>query len=238
VSSDQKPAPPAQAHPALLEMLESLLAEVPQEPVSPAPASEPEVRPTPAPVTTEVAEAAPTAAPPATASPAEPLNKVASAPIQSERECVVHGRDAQQLNTPESEFSAILFSSGRYRFAAALNSLDGITRVSERPTPIFGQPDWHRGVVLHRGQQLVLVDPGLLLDLRDVEPVTEPDHVLVLPGGRYGVLSSQAPEPVTLRGGGIRWSRPNGQRPWLAALLPEQMCVLADMEALLEMIQA
>jgi len=221
MSSQRRPTTAPAAHPALLEMLDSLLAEVPAE--SPAPEAAP---PPPAP-----------AVPVETTAPAG-LNITDTPPLQRTRECVIHGAEQSPRDTPESRFSAILFSVGRYRFATSLNALDSVTRVTERPTEIFGQPDWHRGVVRHRGGQLVLVDPGRLLGLRDAEPVEQPDHVLVLPGGRYGLLSSQPPEPVTLQGGGIHWSRPNPRRLWLAGLLPEQMCALVDAEVLAEMIQA
>lgn len=227
MTDERRPAAVAQAHPALLEMLDCLLAEVP------------EVQPeAPAPPTTPVAEPLPTAVETVPAAATETLNKPDVQPLQRPRECVIYGADTRTLDTPESNFSAIQFGVGKFRFVAPLNMLDSVVRIDTRPTPMFGQPDWHRGMVLNRGQQMVLVDLGLLLGLDGVEPVAEPDHVLVLPGGRYGILSSLPPEPLTLRGGAIRWSRPDPRRPWLAAVLPEQMCVMVDSEALLELLRA
>lgn len=230
MSEKNRPAEVAEAHPALLEMLESLLAEVPE--ASPPP-TEPEPAPKPAP--------APAAPPPRVVPEApveEPLNNPAAPPLQRTRECVVYGTDARTLDTPESSFSAIKFGVGRFRFVAPLNMLDSVASIADRPTPMFGQPDWHRGVVVNRGQQLVLVDPGALLGLEGVEPVTSAEHVLVLPGGRLGLLSSVPPEPLTLRGGDIRWSRPDPRRAWMAAILPDEMCVMVDVEAFAEQIQA
>jgi chemotaxis signal transduction protein len=216
MSGDRRPAGVAQAHPALVEMLESLLAEVPEA----------DAEPCRAPPSAAVAEAAPDPT----------LKEVSEPPLQKHRQCQVHDTAGLGLDTPESRFSAILFGVGRYKFAVPLNMLDSVTRITGRPTGMFGQPGWHRGVVLSRERQLVLVDPGRLLGLADAEPVEPVDHVLVLPGGRYGILSSQAPEPVTLRGSGIRWSRPEARRPWLAAILPEHMCVMLDTEVLLELV--
>jgi chemotaxis signal transduction protein len=211
VSSNERPAGVAQAHPALVEMLESLLAEVP-----------------------EAAPAVPAAAPQADASDSNEtaLKETHPPPLQAARECRVYGAEASTLDAPESRFSAILFTVGRYKFAVPLNMLDSVTRVVERPTAIFGQPDWHRGVTVNRSQQMVLVDAGRLLGLADAEPPESAEHVLVLPGGRYGILSSNPPEPVTLRGGGIRWSRYDPRRAWMAAILPEHMCVMLDVEEL------
>lgn len=241
MTEERRPAEVAEAHPALLEMLESLLAEVPEEaPPAPivAPAAAPAVAPIEAPI--EAPVKAPAVAP--VAAPADPvtetLNIPQTAPLQRTRECVIYGADAGTKATPESRFSAIQFAVGRYRFVAPLNMLDSVVSIDRRPTPMFGQPDWHRGMVLNRGQQLVLVDLGQLLGLENVEPLTEPDHVLVLPGGRFGIISSMPPEPLSLSGSDIRWSRPEGWRPWLAAVLPKQMCVLVDVEAFLDELQA
>lgn len=224
MSDGERDTAVAHAHPALLEMLDSLLAEVPAVQPEPPPAPV-EAPPAPAPVLETHQPVAPA------------LNKPQARPLQQPRECIVYGTDTRTLNLPESRFSAIEFGVGRYRFVAPLNMLDSVQQVAQRPTPMFGQPDWHRGVVLNRGRQMVLVDIGALLGLEDAEPVTEPDHVLVLPGGRYGLLSSKVPEPLTLTGSGIRWSRPEQKRTWLAGLLPEQMCVLLDTEALLALVQ-
>jgi purine-binding chemotaxis protein CheW len=114
--------------------------------------------------------------------------------------------------------------------------LDGVARVQGPVSSLVGQPPWHRGLVRHRGQQLTLVDLGALLGLRDVQPVAEPDHLLVLPGGRVGIVCDDAPVPLELTGDRIRWARPTLQRPWLAAVLPDQMCVLMDIEAIARLI--
>ena len=168
----------------------------------------------------------------------ETLKISQTGPLQRTRECVIYGADAGTRDTPESRFSAIQFAVGRFRFVAPLNMLDSVVSIDGRPTPMFGQPDWHRGMVLNRGQQLVLVDLGRLLGLENVEPLTEPDHVLVLPGGRFGIISSMPPEPLSLSGSDIRWGRPDNSRPWLAAVLPAQMCVLVDVEVFLDQLQA
>lgn len=221
-----EPFPPvevAEAHPALLEMLESLLAEVPEEPLV-----------TPVLASPSLLEIAPAVIPGGLVT--ETLNIPQTTPLQKTRECVIYGADSVKLETPESHFSAIQFGAGRFRFVAPLNMLDSVVRIEQRPTPMFDQPAWHQGMVVSRGQQLVLVDLGQLLGLSDVAPVAEPDHVLVLPGGRYGIVSNIPPTPLRLRGGDIRWSRYDTRRHWLAGILPTQMCVLVDTEAFLDLL--
>lgn len=158
------------------------------------------------------------------------LNNPETPPLRQQRECIVYGLDPMTGPHPESRFAAVVFAVGRYRFAAALNMLDSVAPVEGEVTPLPGQPVWHRGVVSYRGKQLTLVDVGGLLELEGVEPPASPEHVLVLPGGRAGLLCDAPPEPLALTGAGIRWCRPVRQRPWLAALLPEQMCILMDVE--------
>jgi purine-binding chemotaxis protein CheW len=164
------------------------------------------------------------------ASEAESLNIPEALPLEQQRECIVYGLDEDATPLTDSRFTAVIFRVGRYRFAVPLNMLDSVTRVEGAVTSLVGQPPWHRGLARHRGQQLTLVDLAALLGLEDVEAVSVPDHLLVLPGGRAGIVCDEAPEPLELTGDRIRWTRPVLQRPWLAALLPDQMCVLMDVE--------
>lgn len=223
MSDDRRPADSAAAHPALLEMLEGLLADVPDEPSSAVPYAEPAVDPRP----TLLPDVLPI-----------PLDIPASTSPAQERECIFYGLGDTTLDTPESRFTAIKFSVGRFEFVAPLNMLDGVSRVDDSVTPMVGQAAWHRGVTVNRGHQLTLVDLGVLLGLADTEPVTDLDHVVLLPDGRHGLVSSTAPQPLELAGNDIRWARATRSRPWLAALLPAQMCVLVDVEVFLDMLYA
>ncbi len=219
MSDDGRGSDAAATHPALLEMLDGLLAEVPDTTAFDEPPAG--ARPTLLPDVLSI-----------------PLNNPEPEPIPQERECVFYGLGDAPRAAPESRFSAIKFRVGRYDFVAPLNMLDGVSRIDKPPTPMFGQAAWHRGVAINRGQQLTLVDLGGLLGLTDAEPIADPDHVVLLPDGRHGLLSATAPEPFELAGGDIRWARPTARRPWLAAMIPSHMCVLVDVEVFLDMLYA
>lgn len=159
------------------------------------------------------------------------LNIPDGLPLEGQRRaCLVYGLDERSGPLPDCRFAAVICRVGRYRFAVPLNMLDGVTRLEGRVTALAGQPAWHGGLVRHRGRQLTLVRLGALLGLADDEPAATADHLLVLPGGRAAVVCEEPPEPLQLSGDRIRWARPSSQRPWLAAVLPDQMCVLMDVE--------
>lgn len=159
------------------------------------------------------------------------LNNDGKLPLNQHRECKVYGLDQAAPRAPASRFAAVIVSVGRYRFALPLNMLDSVAQVEGRVSPLAGQAGWHRGLVQHRGGTLNLVDLAALLGLEDGAVAGRPDHMLVLPGGRVAILCDGPPESLTLSGDDIRWCRPGIKRPWLAAMLPQQMCVLMDVEA-------
>jgi chemotaxis signal transduction protein len=164
------------------------------------------------------------------------LNNVDSLPLNQQRTCKVYGLDRAAKRAPASRFAAVIIRVGRYRFAVPLNMLDSVARAEGRVTPLAGKAGWHRGVVSHRGGPLALVDLAALLGLGDAPVAAQPDHLLVLPGARVAILCDGPPESLMLGGDDIRWCRPGSKRPWLAAMLPRQMCVLMDVEAVSRLI--
>lgn len=120
---------------ALPRLLESLLAEIPDD----APA-----------------------APPAVAEPV--LNPVATRPLTREEAKVQQGVTDVPAWACQA-FRALLFRVGAYRFAMPLVLMRGVDLVPARPTCVPGQARWHLGVVRHRGVPVVLADLGALLGL-------------------------------------------------------------------------
>jgi purine-binding chemotaxis protein CheW len=141
----------------------------------------------------------------------------------------------------EGPFQCLLFTLRGMTLAVPLLSLNSIMKWEEEVTPIPGQPDWHMGVILHRDQQVVVIDTAQLLvpeRLGRVDEVRERgSHILVIGEGDRGLACESLAKPLTLTKDDIRWSGAGGNRPWVAGTIVEKLCILLNVDYLLEMVR-
>lgn len=207
-----------EANTALVDLLDTLLAEVPEY----VPASNPTAtlnKPVGAPLTQiavppEVAVAAVHDAP---GSPA--------ADVESERQRVLP-------DWAQGEFKALVFAIGDLRLAVPLIVLDYIVVRPQAVTSVPGQPSWYAGVVQVRGSKLVLVELDGLLGLGPRASASHGGYLLVIGGGRYGLICDRIDDPVKLQPTQVNWRRGGDRREWLAGILPDHMCALVDVRAI------
>lgn len=229
-----------EANEALEELLGTLLADVPacgEISPSPAPAS-PSVLETPKEETASeeppesfVEERVASSGPDGESSDDRTLNIVAPEPIKT------HESSVGLPDWAQEDFKALLVCVGKLRFAVPLVCLTGIARLesSDDLTTIPGQPGWHRGVTRHRGEKLVVVDLGKLLGMPADR--VESGYLLVIGEGRYGLACSTLAEQLTLSAGSVNWRQSSSTRDWQLGMLPEQMCVLLDLVAVIRRLE-
>jgi purine-binding chemotaxis protein CheW len=209
---------------AVYDYLDSLLKEVERTPEAPA-------------KTAEVVEIRPETQLQEQSEIVEPVSEVAAG------EAVVDTGLEEGVLIPEwaeEPFQCLLFSLRGMTLAVPLLSLDSIMKWEEEVAPLPGQPDWHMGVILHRDQQVVVVDTAQLLVPDKLGKAGEErekgSHILVIGGGSRGLACDSLAKPVTLTKDDVRWSAPGGNRPWVAGTIVEKLCILLNVECLLEMI--
>jgi purine-binding chemotaxis protein CheW len=223
-NKDERSTHLAQPEQAVYDYLDSLLKEV-QEAPEDAPAK-----------VAEVVEIRPEILPPE-------QQEVLETVVETAVEVVAEGEAEEGIIVPEwadEPFQCLLFSLRGMTLAVPLLSLDSIMRWEEEISPLPGQPDWHMGVLLHRGQQVVVVDTAQLLVPDRLGRVGEErekgSHILVIGGGNRGLACDNLAKPITLSKGDVRWSQAGGSRPWVAGTIVEKLCILLNVECLLEMI--
>ncbi len=211
---------------ALGNLLESLLAEVPEhgrETPSAPPAADPDTKLEPSeplePAPHEVADSPP---------PKTSLNPASDAPLTNDEsgETQHHGEMPAWAREP---FRVLLFRIGELRFAIPLILMCSVTRIPDRLTQVPAQPAWHRGVARYREESVVVADLGLLLGLRTACP--DPAYLLVIGDGREAIACDAVEEAVVVTADQVRWRRAAGQ-PWLSGLLVDHMCGLLDAEVI------
>ncbi len=204
---------------ALEDLLGTLLAEVPEhvEPASPV---------DPADIDVTAVESVPVSAEPDPKSASvetQALNNVPVAPIDKhiQREVPKWAKE---------EFKLLLVRIGQLRFAAPLVCLNSIAQLSDQSqvVNIPAQPGWHRGVTRYREQKLTMVDLTQLLKLQAGEMASR--YLLVIGEGRFGLAVDAVEEQVTVVPDQVNWRQVADKREWLLGMLPEQMCMLLNLE--------
>ena len=143
---------------------------------------------------------------------------------------------------PSQPFQTLLFQVAGLTVAVPLVELNGILRYPERLAAVPGLPPWGLGVVRHRDANLVVVDS---IDLFVPENLRESArsrsnarYLIVLGGGRFGLLCDAVDRVVSLKPEEVRWRGERGRRSWLAGTVKERLCALLDVPSLVRLLKA
>ncbi|RFA28527.1 hypothetical protein CAI21_11675 [Alkalilimnicola ehrlichii] len=232
---------------AILDYLDGLLRELPEEYPEPAPVPEP---------TAPVAEPLPPKeAPPKRAiAPSKPVAVEAPAPVEVVVDAPVPEStpkvqpDVQPQAEPvaarsgipewaEPDFQALLFQVGGLKLAVPLVKLHSVVPWSEKITPVPGLPAWCHGLFRYRERNVRVVDTATMVfppDKRDAD--LETNHILVVGDGEWGLSCTAIGDVIKLNPAEVKWRRGRGQRPWLAGTVLGHLCALLDTEAFADML--
>jgi purine-binding chemotaxis protein CheW len=139
----------------------------------------------------------------------------------------------------QAPFQVLRFMLQGARLAIPLLGLRGILPLTERLARLPGQPPWAMGLVLNRDAKVVVVDTRQLLmaPLRRVEDKPfEPTHLLLIGEGDRGLAVDGLIGTLTLEKEAVRWRAAAGDRPWYAGVIVEELCVLLDVDGVMEIL--
>ena len=136
-------------------------------------------------------------------------------------------------------FQAMFFDVAGLTIAVPLIELGGIHN-SDKTTSLMGRPKWFTGVMIHREEQINVVDTArwvmpekcnqALLDKLAYQ------YVIMLGTSHWGLSAEQLVDTVTLAQEDVKWLDESNKRPWLAGLVKDRMCALLDVEALIKLL--
>ena len=140
----------------------------------------------------------------------------------------------------KERFQCLLFEVNGLHLAVPLSELDSIAGSQDiSTTHLMGQPEWHRGILKHRGHKVGVVDVARLVMPGKLSPVKKqtvsPSHVLIIGEGKWGLMCDKLLSPITVEPTDIHWSCRHENRAWMAGTLPDQLCIILDLDVLLEM---
>jgi len=130
------------------------------------------------------------------------------------------------------DLKILVVGLGGLRVAVPLVRLTGIAPAGREGEVLHlpAQPDWHRGVASVRGRQLVRVDTVSLLELNAQRQKAA--YLMLIDEGRYGLEVDTMEEPLTLDSDAVHWRQQGEGRDWVLGMLPEQMCIVLDLDAI------
>lgn len=177
----------------------------------------------------------------------EKVSSTLNSAMQLQRDIPIAKRLAEVAPTPalpekayrRSRFQALFFSIAGLKVAVPLTELGGIYELGEINT-LFGKPRWFKGVMLHREQKLNVVDTARWVMPEKYNAIVAQglnyQYLVMLGSSNWGLCCETLIDTITLEPEQIKWREQEGKRPWMAGLIKEHMCVLVDVDELIDLL--
>lgn len=141
---------------------------------------------------------------------------------------------------PTESFQALFFNVAGLTLAVPLTELGGIHKL-DKIGPLFGKPDWFKGVMLHREEKLSVVDTARwVMPEKYDEKLAESlnyQYLIMLDDSGWGLACEKLVNTATLQPDDVKWREAHGKRPWLAGMVKEKMCALVNVGQLVAMLE-
>lgn len=144
-----------------------------------------------------------------------------------------------QRDYRKGSFQAMFFDVAGLTIAVPLIELGGIHNV-EKTNSLVGKPDWFKGVMVHREDQINVVDTAQWVmpekcddNLKDS---LNYQYIIMLSNSSWGLMAEHLVDTVTLQQEDVKWLDSAKKRPWLAGLVKDRMCALLDVEAMIKLL--
>ena len=136
-------------------------------------------------------------------------------------------------------FQAMFFDVAGLLIAVPLIELGGIHN-KDKTNSLMGKPAWFEGVMIHRDEQINVVDTALWVMPEKCDDsllnALEYQYVIMLGNSKWGLLAEKLVDTVTLEQDDVKWLDKPSKRPWLAGLVREKMCALLNVDALIKLL--
>ncbi|MDX1678222.1 chemotaxis protein CheW [Arsukibacterium sp.] len=139
----------------------------------------------------------------------------------------------------QGRFQALFFSVAGLKLAVPLTELGGIHQLGEINS-LFGKPAWFKGLMLYREQKISVVDSArwVMPEKYDqqLQQKLNYQYVIMLGTSNWGLTCETLINTYTLEQDEVKWRETDGKRPWMAGLIKKHMCVLVDVDAMINLL--
>ncbi len=168
----------------------------------------------------------------------DPVAPVAKAePASAEPE----GLAASPQDWVDREFLSLFFYVAGLRLAVPLTELHSVVPWSDvGVTAIPNHPSWFMGLMPYRERKVRVIDTAAMVLPESMryasEARAEPDHILVVGDGSWGLACHGIGDVVRLQPDEVKWRTCHSKRPWLAGTVIGHLCALVDTAAFADML--
>lgn len=139
----------------------------------------------------------------------------------------------------QGRFQALFFELAGLKVAVPLKELGGIHKL-RHVNSLIGKPEWFKGVMLYREQKINIVDTArwVMPEKYDKKMQQQLDYhyVIMLANSNWGICCESLVNTFVLEQDDVQWRQSEGKRPWMAGVIKEHMCVLVDVDAMIDLL--
>lgn len=134
-------------------------------------------------------------------------------------------------------FQTLIFDVGKLPLAVPLVKLGGIHAYSEEDiTPIFGTPDWFKGLIPSEHGNIMLVDTARYIMPEKYDQIKDDldyKYAILLDDTRWALACTNVREAKTMSIDDIRWAQKGTRKEWFAGMVVQFMCALLEVDSLI-----
>ncbi|CAM3890329.1 chemotaxis protein CheW [Rheinheimera salexigens] len=148
-------------------------------------------------------------------------------------------KKAPEKEYRKGRFQALFFQLAGLKIAVPLKELGGIHKLGH-VNSLIGKPEWFKGVMLYREQKINIVDTArwVMPEKYDQQMQQQLDYqyVIMLANSNWGICCESLVNTFMLEQEDVQWRQVEGKRPWMAGVIKEHMCVLVDVDAMIDLL--
>lgn len=138
------------------------------------------------------------------------------------------------------EFQTLIFDVGKLPLAVPLVKLGGIHAYSEEDiTPLFGTPDWFKGLIPAEQGNIMLVDTARFVMPEKYEQIKDQldyKYAILLDDTRWALACTNVREAKSMSLDDVRWSEKGTKKAWFAGMVVQYMCALLEVDSLINLL--
>lgn len=132
-------------------------------------------------------------------------------------------------------FEVLLLRLNQHHLAIPLLHIGMVCKIENDVRRLANAPDWFLGLYPYKGKNIKVLDTlHVLKDMSESDSTANPYRYFVTIGAQHYALACMNIEKVVkLQVDMVRWRSWRESNPWNVGIIPSQMCILLDAEALL-----
>ncbi|MCP4274029.1 MAG: chemotaxis protein CheW [Gammaproteobacteria bacterium] len=146
----------------------------------------------------------------------------------------------QREDWSEQPFQTLLFDVAGLTLAVPLVKLGGIFKIEQKPTSLFGKPDWFIGLMPGHDGNINVIDTARWVMPEKYQQAQEAgleyEFLILLADSNWGLACSSVHNALSVSPENMRWRPKKGKRPWLDGMIIDEMCALLNVDTLIHLL--